>query len=140
MEQTKLDQKLEKIRVMKEKEGRGESCYSIAERHMKRLLLTNEEVYQKIGMDRRRWSDFKQNGTISQENLLKLCIVLKLDIRKAYYLMAFAKKTFRIWEETDELVKYCLETEKFEPLEVNRVFVENGCEPLFKGGDYGTEK
>lgn len=127
-----LDHQLDIIRSLEEKQAGGMTCYKLACKYIARLGMTEVEAYQKMGIKRQRWSDFRTKDKLPHNDLLRLCLVLQLDINLTYYLMAFAKDTLYIYEITDAIVKECIRQKIYEPAEVNRMFTQRGLEGLFK--------
>lgn len=110
--------------------------YTVLGEFVDREHLKDPEVYRAIGMHRNQWSRLKQRGKrTSKAFILKLCIVLKLDLYEANYLMALAGYTFVPDDKRDYIICTCLRERNYDPFTVDALLVSQDEEPLFSEDD-----
>ncbi|MDO5422383.1 MAG: hypothetical protein Q4F41_01490 [Eubacteriales bacterium] len=101
-----------------------------------RAHMKDPEVYRAIGMHRNQWSRIKQKGKrTSKTFILKLCIVLKLDLYEANYLMALAGYTFVPDDRRDYVICKCLREKNYDPCSIDTLLLSQDEEPLFSEDD-----
>lgn len=97
-----------------------------------RANMKDPEVYRAIGMHRNKWSRMKQDGHRRDKVfILKLCIILRLDLYEAYYLLSLAGYTFVPDDRRDYIVCRCLREKIYDPFEVDLLLDSQKEAPLF---------
>lgn len=95
--------------------------------------LKNRQVYRKIGMKADTFSSILRGKykIVKKENILKLCVGLRLAINEAEELMASAGYIFSNAIVLDVVIKACLYYRIYNPVKVNIELDENGEPELF---------
>ena len=94
--------------------------------------LSDTEVYQRANIDRKLFSKIRCNKNYKpkKKNVIALALALRLDnptskvlIKKAGYILSGANMF-------DVVIRYCIENEIYDLIEVNRMLYEKGLETL----------
>lgn len=88
--------------------------------------LSDVELYKKADVDRRLFSKIRsEEYTPSKETVFRFILALNLDIYKAKTLLEFAGFAFSRSSKFDLIVRYCIERQKYDLIDVNALLYEN---------------
>jgi hypothetical protein len=93
--------------------------------------LKDSDVYRKAGIDRRLFSKVRcnENYVLCKENILKLCVSLRLNLDDTSKLLESAGYSLSTTNNYDLILRYCI---------INKIYdIDTVCGYLF---DYGTIK
>ncbi len=104
-------------------------------KHLQKLIikkgLSNSEVYAAANIDKRYFSKLLNDKiNPSKEKVLALCVGLRLNLREAEKLLEVAGYAFSPISQTDTVVKYFIEHENYNVLEIDIVLFDYGLDPL----------
>jgi len=104
-------------------------------RFVDRANLKDSEVYGRVNMDRKLWYRLRdhEDARTSKKNVLKMCIILRLDYWETYYLMSLAGFAFRPYsdvDKTDYIIGLCVRSGEYDPERVEALLEKVGEEPL----------
>ena len=90
--------------------------------------LKNRDVYRQIGMKADTFSSILRgkNDSVKKENVLRLCVGLRLTVAEAEELMASAGYLFSNAIMIDVVIKACLSCRIYNPILINIELYENG--------------
>lgn len=82
---------------------------------------TDSAVYNRAGIDRRLFSKVRCNEsyTLCKENILKLCVSLKLDLNDTDKLLGSAGYTLSTTNDVDLILRYCLSNNIYDMETIN---------------------
>lgn len=101
-----------------------------------RAKMSDSQVYNQVGMDRKLWYRLRdsENARTHKENVLKMCIVLKLDYWETYYLVSLSGYSFMPSPDinrTDYCIGLCVSNGVYDPEKVDTLLVQMGEQAIF---------
>lgn len=113
-------------------DGVGKDFFGVLCSYIDRSGLKDSMVYGKIGMHRNQWYKIrKREKRAGKAFVLKLCIVLRLDLYEANYLMLLAGYFFIPGNQTDYIVCDCLKEKIYDEAEIDERLAQAGEQTLF---------
>lgn len=94
--------------------------------------LADAEVYKRAGIDRRHFSKIRCNKEYQprKSTAISLCLALKLNLKQVDELLELAGYTLTNSDTADLIVKFCIEKEKYNLMDVNEALVYFGQKEL----------
>ena len=100
---------------------RQESFRELLFRLMDETGESDAEIYRRAGLDRRYFAKIRGGSIPLKDTVMALCLALKLDEDRATDLMTRAGYAFSAASRRDVIVRFCLEHEIYDLMDVNEV-------------------
>ena len=100
---------------------RQESFRELLFRLMDETGESDAEIYRRAGLDRRYFAKIRGGSIPLKDTVMALCLALKLDEDRATDLMTRAGYAFSDASRRDVIVRFCLEHEIYDLMDVNEV-------------------
>lgn len=129
-----------KIRFVEEKKAEEEEeseetpqeFYPVLRKYMKRMHTSIFQLSPEIGITRNTWTAKMKSGKVlEKKQVLQLCILLRLDINEANYLMCLAGYIFSSYSGTDGVIYECLKKKIYDLAKVDEKLLKQGEQTLF---------
>lgn len=91
-------------------------------------LKSGEEVWKKLQRRAKGKEEFTHGD---HKDLLRLCIIFKLNFNEAVFRLAEARQCLGVYDETDNVIRECLFSGEYDMERVDEKLKGKGLEPLF---------